>query len=298
MRLLIFGLGYTGRFVARAAIRRGLPVAITTRTPGSARDVPPGADLVAFDAAGEAIARATHLVVTAAPGEGGDPVLAAWGDAIARAPHLAWIGYFSTTGVYGDRQGGWVDETTAPDPASPRARRRIDAEAAWSSFADGPRRVAVDLIRLAGIYGPGRSVFDDLREGGARPIRAPGHAFGRIHAVDIAEGTLAALDTADPDRARVRVLNFTDDLPAASADVIAEAADLLRIPRPAERTLEEAWPTMSPMARSFWSDNRRVSSRETQAVLGRPWHHPDYRSGLRAVLGEEIGDHPEQDPEV
>ncbi len=276
-RLLVMGLGYSGRAIAALARDAGFEVAITTRDPGQV-----AGDVIGFDQAGPAIVRATHLVMTAPPGEDGDPVLARHADAIRNAPALRWIGYLSTTGVYGDRDGGTVDETTEPDPTSARARRRIDAETAWSAFASDTR--AVDLIRLAGIYGPGRSVLDDLRAGTARPIRAPGHAFGRIHRDDIAGGTLSAIATAT---AGNRVLNFSDDEPAESADVIAYAANLLGLPPPAERTLAEAWPTMSPMARSFWSDNRRVLSVHTQRVLGRRWTHPTFREGLRAILAAE-----------
>ena len=276
-RILIVGCGYCGRAIGEAAARRGFIVAATTR--GAARDAP--FELVAFDQAASAIAVATHLVMTAAPTESGDPALFRYRDEIARAPHLRWIGYLSTTGIYGDQAGAWVDEATPPNPAAPRARRRIEAEAGWSALASPSR--AIDLIRLAGIYGPGRSVLDDVADGTARPIRAPGHAFGRIHRDDIAGGVLAAIDTATPST-EARVLNFSDDEPAPSADVIAYAADLLGLPRPTERTLEESWPTMSPMARSFWSDNRRVSSARTQQMLGRLWTYPTYREGLRAIV--------------
>ena len=273
MRLLIFGHGYTGRALADAARARAAQVAATTRADQA--HLEPG--LVRFDDAADAIAGATHLVTTVPPTDDGDPVLLRHGPAIARAGRLRYVAYYSTTGVYGDRAGATVDETTPPDPSSPRARRRIEAERAWSALATPTR--AVDLIRLAGIYGPGRSVLDDLRAGTARPIRAPGHAFGRIHRDDIAAATLAAIATADPTQGP-RILNFTDDEPAESADVIAHAARLLNLPSPPERTLAEAWPTMSPMARSFWSDNRRVDSRLTQRALRRPWLYPTFREGL------------------
>ncbi len=278
-RLVVVGFGYSGRAIFEAAQTRGLDVVATTRDESRLR---PG--LVAFDEAAEAIADATALVVTAPPGERGDPVLARHGEAIEAAPALRWIGYLSTTGVYGDRGGAWVDETTAPDPTSARARRRIQAEAAWSALASGRR--AVDLIRLAGIYGPGRSVLDDLRDGNARPIRAAGHAFGRIHRDDIAEGTLAAIATSAP-LDGPRVLNFSDDEPAESADVIGFAAGLLGLPPPPEQTLEAAWQTMSPMAQSFWSDNRRVRSEITQAALHRRWRYATYREGLRAIVASK-----------
>ena len=280
--LLVVGLGYTGRAIAAEAARAGLAVTVTTR--GDV--VMPGVEVIAFERAAARLATIDALVVTAPPADTGDPVLARFGDALRHAGRLRWIGYLSSTGVYGDRGGGLVDEETVPAPASDRARRRRETERAWEALAS-PGCRAVDLLRLAGIYGPGRSVLDDLRAGTSRPIRAPGHAFGRIHLDDIAQGTLAALRTADAARQAVRVLNFSDTLPAPSADVIREGASLLGLPPPPERSLDEAWPTMSPMARSFWSDNRRVASERTVAMLGRPWRHPTYREGLRAILAAE-----------
>ena len=150
-------------------------------------------------------------------------MLARYAGAIAAAPHLRWIGYLSSTVVYGDRDGGWVDEDSLPAPSQERGRRRLAAETSWEAFACNR---AVDVFRLAGIYGPGRSAFDDLRSGRARRIVKPGHAFGRIHRDDIAAAVLAAMRQ---DRAAGRrVLNLADDVPAESAAVIAEAAHLLR----------------------------------------------------------------------
>jgi nucleoside-diphosphate-sugar epimerase len=281
-RLLIFGLGYSGVAVARAALAAGFDVAGTLRRQAGA--ALPGIRVVPFDTAEDEIARATHLLATAPPGEAGDPVLARYGSAVRGAPNLQWLGYMSTTGVYGDRKGATVDEDTPPAPSSERARRRLHAEDAWAAASAGK---PLDVIRLAGIYGPGRSALDEVRSGRARRILAPGHAFGRIHVADIAAGVLAAM--AHPP-AGERVLNFADDTPSESADVIAEAAQLLGAPVPDCVTLTEAWPHMSEMARSFWSDNRRVDSRKTQAAIAYRWRYPSYREGLRAVLAEERGD--------
>ncbi len=288
-RLLVFGLGYSGRAIASAAVAGGFSVSVTTRTPGE-RTAPDGVALVGFDAAGPAIGRATHVLATAAPGEGapgdgGDPVLLRYAGEIMAAPGLRWVGYLSTTGVYGDRQGGWVDENTPPAPGSPRSERRVAAEQAWSRLA---ARCAVDIFRLAGIYGPGRSAFDDLRAGRARRVAAPGHAFGRIHRDDIAEAVVAAMRQARP--AGVRVLNLADDEPAESARVVEEAAGLLGTPPPPEVPLAEAIERMSPMGRSFWAENRKVSSAGTKAALGIAWKYPSFREGLRAILGEEGGE--------
>ena len=278
MRLLIFGLGYTGTALARAAAQAGLAVTVATRQTDPIP--PPGVTLAAFDAA--PIAAATHLVATAAPGERGDPVIARHAAAIQAAPALRWIGYMSTTGVYGDRGGGWVDETTEPRPTSARGQRRVDAERAWAAIRPA---AAVDLLRLAGIYGPGRSVLDDVRSGRARRVVKPGHLFGRIHRDDIAGALLAAIGQDRP--AGIRVLNGADDEPAATADVTAEAARLLGAPLPPLVPFAEALATMSAMGRSFWADDRKVSSARTQQALGRSWLHPTYREGLRAILAEE-----------
>jgi nucleoside-diphosphate-sugar epimerase len=278
--LLVFGPGYSGLAIARSVFAAGIAVSCVSRDP--ARALPAGLALVPFDAAGAAIAGATHLVATAAPEADGDPVLRRWGAEIAAAPRLAWIGYLSTTGVYGDRGGGWVDEATPPAPGSPRAVARLAAEAAWRAVAAGRR---LDIFRLAGIYGPGRSAFDELRAGRARRVLKPGHCFGRIHRDDIAAAVRAAMLQDRP--AGARILNLADDEPAESAVVVAEAARLLGMPPPPAVEFDVAVATMSPMARSFWAENRKVSSRATRAMLGLEWRFPGYREGLAAILAEE-----------
>ncbi|HUZ64198.1 MAG TPA: SDR family NAD(P)-dependent oxidoreductase [Acetobacteraceae bacterium] len=281
--LLVFGLGYTGAAIARAAAEAGFAVTATSRTPAGRGPVP-GVTVVPFGEADPAIAPATHILATAAPDAGGDPVLARFAPAVAAAPALRWIGYLSTTGVYGDRGGGWVDEATPPAPSGERGRRRLAAEQAWAGFAD---RIAVDLFRLAGIYGPGRAPFADLRAGRARRIGKPGHAFGRIHRDDIAAAALAAMGQTLPPG--LRVLNLADDEPAENADVIVEAARLLGIPAPPLTPFAQAAPAMTAMALSFWAENRKVSSRRTQEALGLRWRHPTYREGLAAILAAEKG---------
>ncbi|HTR17520.1 MAG TPA: SDR family NAD(P)-dependent oxidoreductase [Acetobacteraceae bacterium] len=292
--LLILGLGYSGAAVARAAVRAGFTVIGTRRDPGSDLGRDPGGaagqsgiTVIPFDSAAPALREATHLLATAGPGPDGDPVLASYGAAIAAAPCLGWLGYLSTTGIYGDRQGGWVDEDTPPDPTSERARARIAAEEGWRAVARGR---SLDIFRLAGIYGPGRSALDDVRAGRARRIIKPGHAFGRIHRDDIAAAVLAAMRQAE--RPPVRVLNLADDEPAESAEVVAEAARLLGAPVPPAIPFAEAEPSMSPMARGFWAENRKVASARTQAMLGLRWRYPTYREGLRGILAEQLGDRP------
>ncbi|WP_019013434.1 SDR family oxidoreductase [Elioraea tepidiphila] len=286
--LLVFGLGYTGGVIARTARASGWQVTVVTRDPAraEARALAQGGIGVApFADPAAALAGATRLVATAAPGEAGDPVLARHADAIASAPALRWIGYLSTTGVYGDRGGAWVDENTAPAPGQDRSRRRRGAEHAWEAMA-ARRGASLDLIRLAGIYGPGRSALDDVRSGRAQRIVKPGHAFSRIHVADIAGLVLAAM--ARPDG--VRVLHGADDLPAPSAEVIAEAARLLGLPSPPEVPFEEAARTLSPMALSFWVESRKVANAITKAATGWAPRYPTYREGLAAILAEERGE--------
>jgi nucleoside-diphosphate-sugar epimerase len=298
--LLIFGLGYSGLAIAKAAIPAGFVVTATSRTPPAQPE--PDITIVPFDAAEPAIAAATHIITTAAPDEHGDPILACYAAQITAAPNLNYIGYLSTTGIYGDQNGGWVDEDTPPNPQSPRAQRRIAAEQGWSKFVrpdDGAAQAAqseagrtkvIDIFRLAGIYGPGRSMFDDLRAGNARRVVKPGHLFGRIHLGDIAQGVLTAMQR--PAQPGATIFNFADDEPAASADVVVEAAKLLNIPPPDPVPYEQATQKMSPMALSFWSENRRVSAEKTKAALNLAWKYPTYREGLRAILAEERAHRP------
>ncbi len=278
MQLLIFGLGYTGTEIARRAVVAGASVTATSRNPDRLT-APPGVRLVAFDDAGPALQQATHVLQTAPPGEDGDPALARFGPAPGRP---VWAGMLSTTGVYGDRGGAWVDEDTPAAPTGPRGQRRAAAERQWAAAFPSAR---VDLFRVAGIYGPGRSVLDDVRDGTARRVDKPDHLFGRIHRDDIAQAVLAAM--AQQRAPEVRVLNLADDEPATNADVAAFAARLLGAPEPPLVPYEEALAAMSPMGRSFWAENRRVASRKTQARLGIAWRYPTYREGLRAILQAE-----------
>ncbi len=286
--LLIFGAGYTGLAIAGEAARRGISAAMTSRR---AAAMPSGVTRVDFETAAPAIADARYLLSTAAPTEANDPILARWGTEIANA-RAVWRGYLSATGVYGNHDGGWVDEDTPPRLDSPRAARRVAAEQAWIANAAGR---PLDIIRLAGIYGPGRSALDDVRAGRARRVVKPGHAFGRIHRDDIAAGVLAAI--AHPPNG-TRIMNFTDDAPTESAAVLAEAARLLGRPAPPEVSFEAAYQTMSDMARSFWADNRRVRAEKTKAALGLAWRYPSYREGLAAILAEETGRGAQQQGDV
>jgi nucleoside-diphosphate-sugar epimerase len=286
VRLLVFGLGYSGAAIAREAGLRGADVTIVTRDPAgaaAARLAGEGFAIAGFDA--PPLDGATHIVATAAPGdEAGDPVLASHRAAIIAARGLRWVGYLSTTGVYGDRGGAWVDETAAPAPGQPRSVRRLGAERAWAEAA-AVSGAALDVIRLGGIYGPGRSPFDDLRAGTARRVVKPGHSFSRIHVADIAGLVMAAI--ARPPAVPVRVLNGVDDEPAPASDVVAEAARLLGMAPPPAIDFDAARSAMSPMALSFWSENRKVSNAITKAATGWALRCPSYREGLAAIRVEE-----------
>ncbi|WP_342449589.1 Rossmann-fold NAD(P)-binding domain-containing protein [Falsiroseomonas frigidaquae] len=276
MRMVVAGLGYSGAAIAAEAAAAGFTVTGTAREPGAAAAV----SVVRFAEAGPAIEAATHLVVTAGPEEAGCPVLLAHAAAIARAPGLRWIGYLSTTGVYGDRGGAEVDETTPPAPGQARSVHRLRVEEAWRAAA-AARGAALDLFRTGGIYGPGRSALDDVRRGTARRVVKPGHAFSRIHRDDIA---LAVVTAARQQSHGARVLHLVDDEPAPNADVVAEAARLLGVAPPPEVPFEQASQAMSPMALSFWAENRRVANAATKAALGIAWRCPTYREGLARIM--------------
>jgi nucleoside-diphosphate-sugar epimerase len=213
---------------------------------------------------------------------GGDPVLRACGDAFTRAQHLRSIVYLSTVGVYGDRDGDWVDEATPPQPFSVRGRERLAAEQAWRDF--GARRgVAVAILRLAGIYGPGRNALLQVARGGARRIVKPGQIFNRIHVADIAQ----AIDAAFTRRAS-GIYNVADDEPSPPGGPLALAAELLRVAPPPEIPFAEAAPSMSPLALSFWQECRRVRNDKLKRELGVALRYPTYREGLRALYEDEF----------
>lgn len=276
--LIIAGLGYVGHAVAKAAASVGWRVMGTSRQPAAMQALA-GIEVIGFDQAGPAFAAATHWLITTPPDDAGDPVLRHHAAALA-AGNQRWIGYLSTTGVYGDRGGAVVDEATPPAPGQPRSQRRLAAEHAWR--AARPAGAALDICRVGGIYGPGRAPFAELRAGVARRVVKPGHSFSRIHRDDIAHAIMAAIN--NPPSPGCRVLNFVDDEPADSAAVMAEAARLLGMAPPPAIPFEEARASMSPMALSFWSENRRVANAATKAALGIEWRYPSYREGLAASM--------------
>lgn len=279
--LLSFGHGYSAEAVARLVMARGWRVIGTTRSPARAEEIrATGAEALVWgvDDMTPALDGATHILTSAEPGTGGDPVLASWGAQIAaRAAQYDWVGYLSTTGVYGDHQGAWVDEESELRPSGPRNHARVAAEAAWRAIPDLP----VHIFRLAGIYGPGRGPFAKVQNGTARRIVKENHVFGRIHVEDIAQVVLASIDKPHAGR----VYNVADDLPAAGHLVVEEAARLLGVtPPPLE---DYASAEMTPMARSFYADSRRVKNTRLHEELGVTLHYPDYKAGLAAIKAAE-----------
>jgi nucleoside-diphosphate-sugar epimerase len=287
-RLFCFGLGYSALVLARRLLAKGWAIA------GTCRDEERGAALARqgievhfFDRnrplgdAGAILAGTTHLLSSVPPDAAGDPVLALHGDAIARLGRgLEWAGYLSTTGVYGDRAGGWVDESAPLQPTGERGRRRCAAETGWLGLWR-EHGVPVHLFRLAAIYGPGRSALDQVRAGTARRINKPGQIFSRIHVDDIAAVLEASMTRAHPGAA----YNVCDDAPAAPEAVIAFACTLLDVAPPPLVAFAEA--ELSPMARSFYDDNKRVDNRRIKQELGVELRYPDYRAGLRAIFAVE-----------
>jgi len=279
--LLCIGHGYTAQALARNLLPQGWRILGTTRTPDKlAALAETGIEPLVWsgDGALPQLAQADHLLISAAPGRDGDPVLATLGDDIARiGPRLAWVGYLSTTAVYGDHQGGWVDEDTPLTPASARGRARVRAEAQWAAIPGLP----LHIFRLAGIYGPGRGPFAKVRAGTARRIVKPGQVFSRTHVDDIAQVLAASIARPDPGA----VYNVCDDDPAPPEDVIAEAARLLGLPLPPEEPFETA--EMTPMARSFYGESKRVRNNRIKEDLGVRLRYPSYRAGLAALLEDE-----------
>ena len=281
MKVFIFGAGYSGRAFGRLLAQRGIAVAGTTRAAGKAEQLRgDGIEPHLFD--GEtvspeliaALAGTTHLVVSIAPDENGDPVLNVLADALAALAGLQWIGYLSTVGVYGDHGGEWVSEESECRPVSQRSIQRLAAEMAWQDFA-ASTGTPMAILRLSGIYGPGRNAFVNLEKGTAKRLIKPGQVFNRIHVEDIAR----ALDFLAGRRAD-GIFNITDDEPAPPQDVVEFASALMKTDPPPAIDFETA--TISPMARSFYGENKRVSNAKVkQAGFG--FVYPDYRAALERM---------------
>ena len=279
-RLFVFGLGYSARALARLLLAEGWQVAGTCRGEASRAElVDLGIEPVPFDGAAPiptaALAGATHLLASIPP-DPDDPALRHCGATVAALPGLAWIGYLSTTSVYGVSDGSTVDEETACRPESARGRRRLAAEQAWQALP-----VPAHVFRLSGIYGPGRSVFDTIEAGRAQRIVKPGQVFNRIHVDDIAAVLRASIARPRPGR----IYNLADDLPAPSADPLTYACRLLGRAPPPEIPFEQA--VLSDAAREFWADNKRVSNRRIKDELGVQLAYPTFREGLDAIFRSE-----------
>ncbi len=282
VRLFVFGLGYSALAFVRSMQPQAAWIGGTARDPDkAARLRSEGIDTIVFDGetanagVAAALGKASHCLVSIAPDANGDPVLAHHAEDIMTAENLGWIGYLSTVGVYGDYGGAWVSERSTPHPRPGRSTRRLEAEAAWRTLAN-TCGVPLAILRIAGIYGPGRNALRNISDGKARRIIKPGQVFNRIHVEDISQAIAAALGTkADG------IFNLADDAPVPPQDVVSFAAELMGVPPPPAVAFEEA--DLSPMARSFYGDNKRVSNRRLREDLGVALRYPTYREGLTAL---------------
>ena len=271
--LLSVGHGYSAQALARLLVPQGWRIIATTRSPAKAeRLCAQGVEARIWTGGELPLDQATHLLTSVAPDGDGDPVLAAQGKALAAARHLKWAGYLSTVGVYGDHGGGWVDEETPLTPSTERGKARVLAEQGWQALG-----LPLQIFRLAGIYGPGRGPFEKVRDGTARLIVKPGQVFSRIHVEDIAQVLAASIARPNPGQ----VYNVCDDLPSPPEDVLAYAAELLGLPRPPEVAYEPS--QMTPMAASFYAENKRVRNDRIKTELGVRLIYPDFRAGLDAM---------------
>ncbi|PLS22719.1 SDR family oxidoreductase [Neptunicoccus cionae] len=272
--LLSFGHGYSAQALATRLLQQGWEIIGTNRsgeTPQEGVETVawPGTDMDPY------LDRATHLLISAGPDDAGDPVLNGLREDI-RGRSFDWVGYLSTTGVYGDHQGGWVDEATPLTPSTRRGRLRVAAESEWQAM-----ELPLHIFRLAGIYGPGRGPFAKVRAGTARRIIKKNQVFSRIHVNDIAQVLAASIARPDPGA----IYNLCDDEAAPPEDVIGYAAELLGVPVPEAVDFETA--DMTPMARSFYAESKRVRNDRIKTELGVELIYPDYRTGLQALLAAE-----------
>lgn len=281
-RLFVFGYGFTGAALGRRLAAKGWTIAATARDPQQ-RDALAANGVIAVDptdpdAVAEALREARAILITAPPGPNGCPGLEAVVPQLARTGAFPdWIGYLSTTGVYGDRGGGWVDERSRLAASSTEGARRVAAERDWRQVGRG-MGLTVVTFRLPGIYGPGRSTLDRLRAGTARNIQRPGQVFSRIHVEDVA----AALEASIARPRAGAIYNLVDDEPSSPDAVIALAAELLGVPAPPVVTVEDE--AVSQASRRFFTENKRVSNARAKAELDWRPSYPSYREGLRAVL--------------
>ncbi|MEL7513426.1 MAG: SDR family oxidoreductase [Pseudomonadota bacterium] len=279
--LLSFGHGYSAQALEQLLLPEGWTIIGTTRGIEKADAMRQrGLTALTFPSPKvvDAVKTATHVLVSAGPNAEGDPILTQYRDVIAAtAPTLEWVGYLSTTGVYGDHNGAWIDESTPLAPSTQRGQWRKAAEQAWIDIPDLP----LHIFRLAGIYGPGRGPFEKVRRGTARRIIKKGQVFSRIHVDDIAQVVTASINRPNPGA----VYNVCDDDPAPPQDVISYAAELLELPEPPAVAFEKA--EMTPMARSFYAESKKVRNDKIKDELGVALKYSNYREGLAALLAAE-----------
>jgi len=281
--LLIFGPGFSARTIAKKALDAGWTVSGTYRNPDKTAELETlGISPVAFDAGAlkDVLASATHWLVSTAPGPEGDPVLGLLESCSSQLKSPSWIGYLSSTNVYGDHGGAWVDEDTPPSPSLDRGKRRVAAEKSWRDRADA-LGATLHVFRLAGIYGPGRNAVRSLLDGKARRIVKPGQKFSRIHVADIAQTVRAAMNSTCPSG----VFNLADDAPCPPQDIILEAATAMGITPPPEIPLDQA--EMSPMARSFYAESKLVKNDRIKRELGIKLIYPSFSDALPDLIKSE-----------
>lgn len=283
MKLVVIGLGYSAGFFAREALAKGWEVTGTVRTAEKAGQLSrDGIPTLVFDGfavssrLATAIAEADAVLISAQPGEDGDPALACLSGQLETAPNLRWIGYLSTIGVYGDHGGAWIDESAACRPTNQRSKLRLATDEAWLAFGQRTGK-AVQIFRLGGIYGPGRNGIVNLRQGTARRLVKPGQVFNRIHVDDIAGVLMASLDKPR----NGAIYNVVDDEPAPPQDVVAFAAQTIGVAPPPEVPFDPA--KLSAMAASFYGENKRVSNALVKRELGYEFRYPTYREALTAL---------------
>lgn len=285
--MLFFGFGFCAKTLAPLLRAHGWQLSATCRD-DEKYDLLEAQGVTPLKLANEPIrpaqlAGVSHILLSAAPDENGDPALPLLKDALEQLQEKpAWIGYLSTTGVYGDHQGAWVDEDTPPGPVGARGQRRVNAEAAWAALAV-QHDLPMHYFRLAGIYGPGRNQLRSLKNGTARRIDKPGQVFSRIHVDDIAQVLLASINRPNPGRA----YTVCDDEPAPPQDVVSFAAGLMHTTPPPLLPFDDV--VLSPMAKSFYGENKRLCNRRMVDELGVALIYPTYREGLRALF--ESGDY-------
>jgi nucleoside-diphosphate-sugar epimerase len=274
--LLCFGFGFSAQALAHKLDQKLWHIMGTSRSAaGAAAIAAQGFDGVVFENLKSIPSTVTHIVSSVPPDGQGDPVLIRFGqELLERAKDFKWVAYLSTTGVYGDREGALVDETAVLTPNTERGQRRVDAEAAWQAIPELP----LHIFRLAGIYGPGRNALEGIRSGTAKRVVKPGQVFSRIHVEDIAGILEASILRPNPGR----IYNVADDEPCPPQDVITYAAQLLKRQPPPEVTFENA--ELSPMARSFYADSKRVSNARIKQELGYHLKYPNYKIGLKSLL--------------